>query len=1180
MVPSVLVEMESIPLTANGKADRKALPDPDATEVPADQYVAPRNDAEARLARIWQDVLEEEQVGVHDDFFELGGHSLLAVRLISAIRKEFTVEIPISHVFDYPTIALLAAELDQKPEAAVLPSIEVIRPRPEYIPLSFSQERLWFIDRMEGSVQYHVPAVLSLKGELNIEALAYALRTIVNRHEVLRTVILEKDGQPYQLIKDQDEWELRFSDASKYRKDEEGLKQYIKEAIKVPFDLSKDYMLRAELLSLREDDHVLVVTLHHIASDGWSTSILVGEVVELYNSWDQQRASSLGSLNVQYADFSIWQRNYLQAEVLDKKLGYWKKKLHEVTPMQLPTDFVRPAVQSTRGSSTSFTVDKQLSEQLHQLSKQQNVTLFMLMLAACKVLLYRYTGQQDIAVGTGVAGRHQKDLEQLIGFFVNTLVLRSEVNGGSSFTGLLQQVKATAMEAFENQEVPFEKVVETVVRDRDLSRSPLFQVMFVMRNTPDVPELYLGKTKLSGKTLEHTTTLFDLTFFVTETTGGLHIAIDYRTDLFTADTVKRIGKGFIELLNSIVKKPDDRIAKLKVLTSDEEHKLLVKFNDTSKNYDQNKSLVDLFEEQVIKTPGNIALVFEGGQVTYQQLNERCNQLAHLLRSQGVKEETLVPICAERSVELVVGVLGILKAGGAYVPIDPNYPADRINYMIRDTGASTVVTSKDIELQLEGLENVVRLDSQFTVLDAFPDENPIKKLNPDNLAYVIYTSGSTGTPKGVVVAHSAVVNLATWHIEEFELTSHSKSTTMAGVGFDAFGWEIFPYLLRGASVYIVDDNKRLLIKELVRLFASERITHSFLSTALVGDFVKESKDVIPTLKYLLTGGDKLAAVDLSGINYTIVNNYGPTENTVVATSYKLTSKDNAVIPPIGAPVSNTRIYITGNDLELCPPGVFGEICISGNGLARGYLNLPQLTNEKFVSNPFDGEKHSKIYKTGDVGRWLADGNIEYLGRKDKQLKIRGHRVETGEIESVVLQSGMVKQVLVVSKEDKTGNNNLVGYLVTHEAFSKEALISYVRAKVPNFMVPAFWIPMDGFPLTENGKIDTKALPEPETNGQRKEYVAATNEVEENLVEIWQNLLQVERVGIEDNFFELGGHSLLVMRMVSAIERDLFISIPISVLFQFTTIKDLSKYLQLQTDTSTKEKNTAGFELLDV
>jgi amino acid adenylation domain-containing protein len=540
----------------------------------------------------------------------------------------------------------------------------------------------------------------------------------------------------------------------------------------------------------------------------------------------------------------------------------------------------------------------------------------------------------------------------------------------------------------------------------------------------------------------------------------------------------------------------------------------------------------------------------------------------------------VPVCLERSIELVVAILGILKAGGAYVPIDPSYPQERINYMIKDTGAELIVTSGDIKLDVEGNANIITIDPQFTILESLPIANPKYNVNADDLAYVIYTSGSTGTPKGVMIEHSAVVNLAKWHINEFEVTSSSKTTAMAGVGFDAFGWEIWPYLLSGSSVRIIDNIKRLLIKELVELVINEKITHSFISTALAGEFVNESGNRIESLKYLLTGGDKLSALDLSHINYTLVNNYGPTENTVVATSYKLSSEDDATIPPIGAPITNTNIYITSNEFELAPIGVFGEICIFGTGLAKGYLNLPDLTNEKFVTNPFNEQAKTKIYKTGDLGRWLKNGTIEYLGRKDDQVKIRGYRVELGEIENVVLQSGLVKQILVVVKKDGGENNNIIAYVVIDENFNKETLISYLQYKLPSYMIPVFWQEIETFPLTANGKIDKKALPEPEMGGQHEKYVAPTNEVEESLVKIWQNLLQVDNVGIEDNFFELGGHSLLAMRLVAAIERQWAVTIPITILFQFTTIKDFGKYLQLQLLPLSTEKNTTTFELLDV
>ncbi|MDQ6610395.1 MAG: condensation domain-containing protein, partial [Bacteroidota bacterium] len=750
MVPSVIVELESLPLTANGKVDRKALPDPEAIEVQGGGYTAPRNATEEKLAEIWEKILEVEQVGTNDDFFELGGHSLLAIRLISMIRKELGSEVKIGDVFDYPTIALLSGQLKGKEEAPLLPTIEV-KTRPENIPLSFSQERLWFIDQLEGSVQYHVPVILNLKGKLNIQALDYALQNIVNKHEVLRSVLDTKEGYPCQYIRDSTAWQLSIIDDSKYRSDNSLLQGYIKQLIDKPFDLSKDYMFRATLITLDEDSYILVAILHHIASDGWSKSILVREVAELYESFEEKRPHNLNPLKIQYADYAIWQRANLLGEIFNKKLRYWKHKLENVTALQLPTDYKRPAVWSSRGASLPSKIEIALTTQLLNLSQQNGVTLFMTLLAAFKILLHRYTGQNDICVGTPIAGRQQAEVEDLIGFFVNTLALRTDVNSNATFLELLEQVKLTTLEAYENQEVPFEKVVDAVVLERDISRNPIFQAMFVLRNTPEVPELKLKHVTLSAENTRHTTAKFDIQIFLTETSDGLYISTEYCTDLFSEATIMRLIAHFKQLLVSIVNNPKEKIGGLSMMTLDETNYLLDELNNTRKEYKPGANVIDLFEQQVVKTPDALSVIFDKQSYTYGELNKLANQLANHLRNIGVKDETLVPICLERSIQMIVSIWGILKAGAAYVPIDPEYPGERISYMLADTGSKLVITAPEFRNKIPFPENIniLELDDTFSLIKKHPVENPGLHIAPGQLAYVIYTSGSTGKPKGAM-----------------------------------------------------------------------------------------------------------------------------------------------------------------------------------------------------------------------------------------------------------------------------------------------------------------------------------------------------------------------------------------------------------------------------------------------
>jgi NRPS condensation-like uncharacterized protein/acyl carrier protein len=637
MIPASIVELTEFPMLASGKIDRRSLPDPETQDRDEEKHISPRSENEKKMAAIWEDILEVEEVGINDDFFELGGHSLLAIRLVSAIRKAFEVEMPIGDIFDYPTIAQLLSQLTTQDEVDLLPPID-IAPRPELIPLSFGQNRLWFIDKFDGSLRYHIPSVLRLKGDLNIDALEKAIATIIQRHEVLRTVIRESDGEGYQYIKPFTNWKLKQTNIS--NKNEAGTKSLIQQLINVPFDLSKDDMIRVELLEFDKEDHILVVTIHHIASDGWSTSIMVNELVELYNSFDQNKETKLPALTAQYADFALWQSKYLHGEVLERKLNYWKNKLDGLASMDFPTDYPRPAIQSINGALSFYKIDKEIADKLNILCKEQGTTMFMTMLAALKVLLYRYSGQEDLCIGTPIAGRQHKEVEGLIGYFLNTLALRTTLDPDADFIKLLKDVKTTTLEAYQNQEAPFEKVVESVVKQRDPSRTPLFQVMFTLQNAPEVPELRLGNVKLQGQSYSFNASKFEMTIYIGETESGLNFAIDYCTDLFSSETISRLQEHFNTLLKSIVANPNQKLSLLTMLDSDSENLLLNEFNSALHLPSKQTTFVERFEQQVEKTPNATALVFENEVLTFGELNERSNKLAHFLVSKGVKDRNL------------------------------------------------------------------------------------------------------------------------------------------------------------------------------------------------------------------------------------------------------------------------------------------------------------------------------------------------------------------------------------------------------------------------------------------------------------------------------------------------------------------------------------------------------------
>ncbi|MBK8549759.1 MAG: non-ribosomal peptide synthase/polyketide synthase [Ignavibacteria bacterium] len=1163
MIPSELVALQNFPLNSNGKIDRNFLKKSEEMfRSSSINYKPPVTESEHELTAIWKELLGVDRIEIHDNFFELGGHSLLAMRVVSAIRKQMEIEIAIKDIFLCPTISELGLFLEAQSKGLVLSAITV-QEKPARIPLSFSQERLWFIDQLEGSIQYHVPSIIEMKGKLNKEGLENSLKSIIDRHEVLRSVILESEGTGYQVIKNSDKWKLNIVDGSGYKDANEGLQNYIRDLINIPFDLSKDYMLRGNLIRLSEDDHVLVIVLHHIASDGWSTSIMVRELVELYKSYEENREAKLIPLQIQYVDYAVWQRNNLQGAVLEKRLEYWKEKLKGVEQLQLPSDYSRPVIQSVKGADKEFSIDLNLASQLKDLSQKNGCTLFMTLLSAFKVLLYRYSGQEDICVGSPTAGRQQKEIEELIGFFVNTLALRSEVRSEAMFTELLEQVRLTTLEAYQYQDAPFEKVVEAIVSNRDMSRSPLFQVMFVLQNTPEVPELNLGELNLNIEEVRSGVSKFDLTFYMVETPFGLKGTVEYCTDLYNEQTIERMTGHFKELLKSVVKDPQQKVGSIPMLTKSEEHQLLTEFNDTAAEYPEDGNILDLFEEHVLKTPDKTAIVFEDQHLTYKELNERSNQLAHYLESIGIKKEALVPVCIERSTDMLVAILGVLKSGGAFVPIDPGYPEERIRYMLEDTGTKIVLTSEASRLKIPETGNIeiIEINGDQLFIDEQGHENLQIGFKPDDLAYVIYTSGSTGKPKGVMIEHRSLVNLLLSISDKVEFNSDSVFLSVTTFSFDICYLEFFLPLINGGKLVIASREVALDGYRLSESISANRPTHMQGTPSTWQLLIESDWQNVEGIK-ILAGGEALKE-DLKNQLTKLgpaINLYGPTETTIWSTVEKLETGKKVLI---GSPIANTTIRILDKDNGLVPVGVNGEILIGGLGLARGYLNKNELTAEKFIADPFSTKQKSRLYRTGDTGRWLPDGSIECFGRIDTQVKIRGYRIELGEIESMLQESDLIQEAAVLAKEDKNGNKRLVGYLVPKEVFYKDAVVAFLKSKLPEYMVPALWMELDSLPLTPNGKINRKALPDPDISDFfSKEFVPPRNETEEKLAEIWQDLLGLERIGINDNFFELGGHSLLAMRVISSIRRELKSELSIRDLFMHPIIAELSLHLESQ------------------
>jgi amino acid adenylation domain-containing protein len=1170
MIPHTLMVMEKLPVLPNGKLDRNSLPEPDISAIQS-EFIPPQTPTQEIIAKIWAEVLGIEKIGIHDNFLELGGHSLLASLVISRLREALSLELSIASLFAAPTVATFSEQIGTSVQN-LLPTLEPV-PRNIELPLSLTQQRFWFLDQMEGAnPAYNIVRVLNLQGSLNFTGLEGAIATIINRHETLRTSFGIADGKPIQVIADKLAFTLPVIDLQELAEDQkttEAQRLTTNEYLR-PFALTESSLLRVTLMQLGAESHQLLVIMHHIISDAWSVGNFLQELSVIYSALTAGLPSPLPKLSIQYADYAYWQRQWLENQ--PAQLDYWQQQLADIPAViELPTDRSRTAIQTFRGDLQKFQFDSQLTHKLKNLSQKSGSSLFMTLLTAFVILLSRYSGQEDIVVGSPISNRNRVALEPLVGFFVNTLVLRTRLQENPTFEELLQQVRQMALDAYAHQDVPFDQLVETLQPQRHLSHSPLFQVMFVLQNSPS-SKLELRDLQVTQIELQRATAgaNFDLTLSMQEKDSELGTeligAFEYNANLFNADTIARMVESFHTLIEAVVANPQERIRTLPLLTASQEHQLLVEWNNTVTDYPQ-KSIHQLFEEQVEKTPDAVALVFEDQQLTYQQLNSQANKLAHYLQFLGVEPEILVGVYLERSLEMIVGYLGILKAGGAYVPLDPNYPPERLNYMVADSQMSIILTHSlllpHLSLTLEQPQTkIICWDKDFEIEIANQSShNPINNFTPENLAYVIYTSGSTGRPKGVLIQHSALLNLVFWHLNNFQVTSSDRTTQLAGTAFDAAVWELWPYLVVGASIYLIKSEFLLSAETLQEKLISHNITISFIPTPLAEQLCLLPWSENTTLRTMLTGGDRLNSYPSNKLPFKFFNNYGPTENTVVTTSGQILSEaSDSKFPPIGLPIANTQVYILDRYLQLLPIGVYGEIYIGGLSLARGYLNRPDLTSERFIANPFVANE--RLYKTGDLGRYLPDGNIDFLGRIDHQVKIRGFRIELGEIETVLSQHPQVQQVVVIVREDHPENKYLTAYIVSKtETLTSSELRQFLKGNLPEYMIPAAFVILKALPLTPNGKVDRRILPKPETTNLALEtaFVAPGTALEAKLAEIWCTVLHREQVGIYDNFFELGGHSLLITSVISRIQEHFSIVLPLRSLFTAPTIAELSQLI---------------------
>jgi amino acid adenylation domain-containing protein len=1170
MTPSVFVQLDQLPLTPNGKVDRKALPAPERTK-PADAYTSPRTLGEELLSEIWADTLQVERVDINDNFFELGGHSLLATQIVSRISDNFHVSLPLRALFESPTVAGLAERIQTAmisgQDLEVPPIVPVSRDHA--LPLSFAQENLWLFEQLTpGTPTYNTCRSGRIWGPLDAAAVEAAFNDLLQRHEALRTSYEMFGTTPVQIVHPHEYYELPLIDLTSLPDDEReaAALRLSNEDAQLPIDISKSPVARARLLRLGDEEHVFIMSIHHIAYDLWSGGVLLGEMEQLYLAHVEGQPASLQLPPVQCADFGVWQRNWLQGEVLERQLSYWKEKLDglSATPLDLPSDRPRPAVETMNGASEYVHFPKSINESMQALARREGVTQFMVLLAVFQVLLHRYTNQDDVVAGSVIANRNRVELDNVVGFFDNPIVLRVDASGNPTFREFVHRVRDVALGAYTNQYLPFDLIVKELQPERTSNRTPFIQAMFVFLLNYPAMEREIAGLKVVPYNLQSGKAMFDLLFGLRASERGLEGELAYNCDLFDAATIARMGRHFGQLLEAVVADPEQRIRELTMLSEEEQLRLLVEWNETQRDYKLDGGLKDLFEKQVERTPEHVAITCAGEQITYRRLHERANQLAHYLKSRGIGPEAQVGICLERSIDLVTGILGVLKTGAAYAPLDPDYPAERIAYMLSDAGAPVVLTSRKVRfIAPDAAVERIYLDAGWEQIAAESTSNLESLAGPDNLAYVIYTSGSTGRPKGVGIINRNVVSFLNWADEVFPERYRAGLLAATSICFDLSIFELFLPLCFGGRIILVDN-----VLALPDLAEKEEVTLINTVPSALGELLRE--DALPRSVAIVNLAGEAFSAGLARKLYAalpeqrLFNLYGPSETTTYSTFTHVPSTI-ATTPDIGRPVANTFVYILDRDGHLVGTGVFGELYIGGAGVARGYLNRPELTAERFVPNPFSTQPGARMYRTGDRVRWRADGVLEFVGRIDHQVKVRGFRIELGEIETVLSSHPSVRQAVVIVGEDAVGGQRLVAYLVTAENshLSVADLRAYLQTKLPSYMAPGAFVTLSELPLTPNGKLDRKRLPAPDVSVRERtpELVEQLSPGEELVASVWRQVLGVERVGRHENFFELGGHSLLATQVMSRVRQIFDVDVALRELFQRPTVAGLAQHIEV-------------------
>ncbi|MGS5019874.1 amino acid adenylation domain-containing protein [Paenibacillus sp. JJ1683] len=1165
MVPSYFVQLEQLPLTPNGKVDRRALPRPEGGISSGAEYVPPQNQLQAQLVSIWKEVLEIEYIGIKDNFFEAGGHSLRATHVISLIHKQLHKNVQLKDLFQHPTIEQFAQVIEAL-EQTTYESIPVSENKPFYA-VSSAQKRMYILNQLDGAgISYNIPGALTLIGSLDHKALDNAFRQLIDRHETLRTSFETMNGEPVQRVHNEVSFrvELIHAPGADQRETDELVHGFVQ-----PFNLEQAPLFRAGLIEISPEHHILLLDMHHIISDGTSINVLIQDFIHLY------AGDTLPSLRIQYKDYAAWQREQQQSERYQEQEDYWLNTFAgELPVLDIPTDYPRPAVRSFEGDVLEFTLDQRQSEGLKSIAMQTESTLYMVLLAAYTTLLSQYSGQEDIIVGSPIAGRPHADLGNLIGMFVNTLAIRNYPEGGKTFRDYVLEVKDNALKAFEHQDYPFEELVEKLGVDRDLSRNPLFDTMFALQNLEQT-EQQLAELQLAPYPSEQTTAKFDLSLFAQEDGEQIACGFQYGTRLYKRETIERLAVHLQQLINVVIEQPEIALAAIEMVSTQEKEQLVKQFSTTAADspYPRDQLMHVLFEEQVAQSPDRLAITFADTQLTYRELNERSDRLACILTSHGIRHGSgtqiqRVGIVAERSIEMVVSMLAILKAGGAYVPIDPEYPEERIRYLLEDSGAELLLSQRREQVSFEpGIPVIDLSDAQLwsSEFEGYTHTHGSDAISNGgsalDLSHVIYTSGTTGKPKGVMVNHRNVVRLVK-STSYATLDENTRMLQMGAVVFDASTFEIWGTLLNGGQLYVVNHDTILDAAKFKQAMNKYRINTMFMTTALFNQHSQQDIEVFASLKELLVGGDVMSVPHANRVlkeypHLRLSNVYGPTENTTFSTTYEIMEPQTQGVP-IGRPIDHSTVYVVNRSLKLQPVGAWGELLLGGDGVALGYLNRPELTAEKFIESPFRPGEY--CYRTGDLVRWRADGVLEYKGRMDEQVKIRGYRIELGEVETRLSTIAGVKESVVIVRQDDHGQKQLCAYFVTDSELSASDLRNALSQDLPSYMVPSYFVQLSRLPLTLNGKVDRRALPAPEPNVDTgMDYVAPDTDVQQALAAAWGAILGIQKVGIQDNFFHLGGDSIKAIQVSSRLFQAGY-KLEMKDLFKYPTIADLSTYIQ--------------------